>query len=158
VADKKKPEGAVNRGVSLGTFRASEIFNRLMAEMAGPTITRSGMPEGRNPHVGLNIPETSDKERQARRRAIRKPKPGTVRAVDRQSKGKRAKPASALGLDTLRRWFETNKKANPQGWMDAIVGILRDQPPASFHTGTPTPQEQESIRLRKWVFDNFRES
>lgn len=69
-----------------------------------------------------------------------------------------ARPAGGIGLDTLRRWFEENKRANPQTWMDAIIDVLRSQPPAGFHTGQPTQQEQEQLRLRKWVLDNFREA
>lgn len=49
-----------------------------------PTITRSGMPEGRNPHVGLRIPALTASEQAARQRALRKRRGGTVRASNRR--------------------------------------------------------------------------
>jgi hypothetical protein len=52
---------------------------------AGITIHKAeGKAAGR--HVGISIPETSNEELLARRRAARKAKPGTVRAVNKRGK------------------------------------------------------------------------
>lgn len=66
--------------------RAARRFVKKLGKVLdnGPTVTKSGKPKGRNPHVGLKIPKTSDEELVARRRAARKKKPGTVRAVNKR--------------------------------------------------------------------------
>ena len=67
------------------------------------------------------------------------------------------KPTGGIGLDILKRWFAENKRANPQGWMDSIVELLRSQPPKGFHTGPMRFNDQRHQVLRKWVLENFSE-
>jgi hypothetical protein len=69
-------------------FGHGEDANLDLREMnrraAGATITKSGMPAGRNPHVGLHIPAPTAAERAARRRALRQRRGGTVRPANRR--------------------------------------------------------------------------
>ena len=69
---------------------------------------------------------------------------------------RKARPAGGIGLDTVKRWFDENKKANPQGWMDAIIEILRSQPPKGFYGHERmTFEDQQRQSRRKWVLANF---
>lgn len=71
---------------------------------------------------------------------------------------RKAEPTGGIGLDILKRWFAENKRANPQGWMDDIIEILRSRPPKGFHGPDPMKfEDQLDQRMRDWVFTNFGE-
>ena len=64
-------------------------LRELNRQAAGPTVTKSGKSKGRNPHVGLNIPDLTTAERKRREaarkaRKAKKARPGTVRSVNRR--------------------------------------------------------------------------
>jgi len=85
---KKKAKGTLDklRGYYDGARMLDYDGEGLEGWDAGnePTITRSGMPKGRNPHVGLHIPAPTASERAARERARRQRRGGSVRAANRR--------------------------------------------------------------------------